>query len=355
MTQAQLNANTILFPPGRLVQGDLYEAQDKDLQGNPLTIKTGANAGKPRVNYYFAVAIPKTQAQWWLEPWGATILGIANAAWPQGQTQNPKFAWKIEDGDSQMPNENGRKNIDREGHPGNWILKFGSSFPTKVFDAQGNPMIQPGLVKRGFWVEVLGSIESNSNVQKPGIYLNHNLVSYRAPDKEIMSGPDPRAVGFGRAALPAHVTAAPVGTGMTPTTPSVPATPGGYAPPAAPGMPPAAPGAMPPGVPGAPSTPAAAVPPGAPPAAPVSVQPHPGFIAPPVAGAHPSVPAAAGAPPPSSPPAPPAAAPAVAYPCPLGAPAGYRMVNPQGARYEAYRQNGWADAQLLAQGHMVRL
>lgn len=351
---AQTNTNTILFPPGRLVQGDLYEAQDKDQQGNKLVIKTGANAGKERVNYYFAVAVPKTQAQWWLEPWGAQVLAIANAAWPQGQTQNPKFAWKIEDGDSQMPNENGRKNADREGHPGCWILKFGSMFATKVFDASGNPMLQPGLVKRGFWVEVLGTVEGNNNAQKPGIYLNHNMVAFRAPDKEISTGPDPRSVGFGRSALPAGVTAAPVGTANMPAMPpasSVPATPGGYPAPTAPGgyAPPAAPGAMPPGVPGAPSAPAAAVPyAAAPPAAPVSVQPHPGFIAPPVAGAHPSVPPAAGAPPPSSPPA-------GAYPDPLGAPAGYRMANQQGARYESYRQQGWTDAQLIQNGHMVRL
>lgn len=346
----QSNPNTILFPPGRIVQGDLYEAQDKDQQGNKLTIKTGSNAGKERVNYYFAVATPKTRGAWWEEPWGAQVLAIANAAWPQGQTQNPKFSWKIEDGDSQMPNENNRKNADREGHPGCWILKFGSMFATKVFDTSGNPMLQPGLVKRGFWVEVLGSVEGNNNTQKPGVYLNHNMVAFRAPDKEIQSGPDPRAVGFGRSALPAGVTAAPVGAANMP---------GSSVPPAGPGpgthVYPNTPGAMPPGVPGAPSVPYAAGMPAAPPAAPTSVQPHPGFIAPPVAGAHPSVPPAAGAPPPYSPPPGPTAAPPAAYPDPLGAPAGYRMANGAGPRYEAYRQQGWADAQLIQMGHMVRL
>jgi len=356
MTQvaATLADNNVLFPPGRIVQGDLYDPQDKDMQGNPLTIKNGTNAGKERVNYYFALAIPKTQAAWWSEPWGQRINALGYAAWPQGQTQNPRFAWKIEDGDSQTPNQNGRKNADREGHPGCWIVKFGSSFPTKVFDSQGNPMLEKGLVKPGFWVEVLGSIASNENAQNPGIYINHVMVSYRAPDKEIVSGPDPRKVGFGQAPLPPGVTAAPASH----ITPHIPA--GAAPPPAVPGAAvPAAhpvPGASPPpAVPGA-----AAPPPAAAPAAPVGVQPHAGFIAPPAGGAYPSVPPAAGVPAPSSPPAPgvpsaPATPAPPAYADPLGAPAGHRMVNPQGPRYSDYTSKGWTDAQLLANGHMVKL
>jgi len=323
----QQNQNSILFPVGRIVQGDLYEPQDKDAQGKPLVTREGPNAGKPTVRYYFALAIQKTAAQWWVEPWGQTILAIANAAWPQGQTASPNFAWKIEDGDSQIPNQNGRKNCDREGHLGCWILKFSSSFPVKVFDEQGNPMLQPGLVKPGFWVEVFGTVQGNGQTQKPGVYLNHNMVAFRAPGKEIVSGPDPRAVGFGRSALPAGVTAAPVGSAAFPSStvapsatpsPSVPG--GGYTQPS----PTPTAGTMAPG------------------AAPVPVTPHAGFLAPPVAGASPApVPAV-----------PQAAAPA---PDPLGAPAGYRMANPQGARYEDFRQKGWIDAAMISAGHMVRL
>lgn len=336
----QQNSNAVLFDPGRVVQGDLYEPQDKDQQGAPLTIKTGPNAGKTRVNHYFAVAIPKTQPNWWLERWGAQVLALANAAWPQGQCQNPKFSWKIEDGDSQTPNENGRKNADREGHPGCWIVKFGSMYPVKILDSSGNPMLQPGLVKRGFWVEVFGTVEGNNNATKPGIYVNHSFVAFRAPDKEIQTGPDPRSIGFGRAPLPPGVTAAPVGTAnmpaMPPQTPAAGPGPGTHVYPA----PPAATPGVPPG-----AAPAAAAPPTM---APTPVQPNPSFIAPPVAGAHPSVPPAAGAPPPSS-------QPAAAYPDPLGAPAGYRMANAAGARYESFRQQAWSDAAMIQAGHMVRL
>lgn len=347
------NGNNILFPVGRLVSGDLYTPQDTDLQGNKLTIKSGPNAGKERVNYFFALAVQKSPGatHWAQEPgWGQKIWALGHAMWPQNPpANNTRFAWKIEDGDSTTPNENNRRNCDREGYPGHWILKFGSMFPAKVVDEQGQPLLTPGLVKRGFYIEVWGSIESNNNTQKPGIYLNHNFVAYRAPGKEIANGPDPRAVGFGRSALPAGVTAAPVGNVANfPAAPpaAAPAVPGAF--PTPPAAMPTAP-ALPPGVV---APPAAAQAPGAYPAAPVAVAPHPGFIAPPAPGALPAV-----APAPAAAPVPPAApvAPVAGYTCPLGAPAGHRMVNGGGARYEQFRQQGWTDAQLLSSGHMVRL
>lgn len=324
---ATQQTNTILFPPGRIVQGDLYEPNTKDMKGNPLTTKSGQNAGQSRVEYFFKLAIPKTQALWWNESWGAQILAIANAAWPQGQTASPKFAWKIEDGDSAEPNfdRGSRKNCETEGFAGCWVIKFSSGFATKVFDEQGTPLVQPGLVKRGYWVEVMGTVNSNEDPNKSGIFINHNMVAYRAPGKEIVSGPDPRAVGFGRAALPAGVTAAPVGSA---------AFPGSSATPPAPGATPSAP------TPSAP-IPSANVPTAAPtPAAtpPTAVAPHTSFIAPPMGGAQPAIP---------TPPA--------AIACPLGAPAGYRMANVAGGRYEAFLRNNWTDASMLAAGHMVKL
>lgn len=336
---AQVDTN-ILFPVARIVQGDLYEPQTKDNQGAPLTIKTGPNAGKARVNYFFAIAIPKNPGEvaFWQTPWGAKIYQLTQSWWPAffdrqtGACNNPRFAWKIEDGDDATPNQNNRRNCDREGFPGHWVVQLGSSFPTKVFDEQGAPLLQAGLVKRGYWVEVYANIASNENAQNPGIYINHSMVAYRAPGKEIVSGPDPRAVGFGRAALPQGVTAQPLGNvaNIPNAAPPIPGT-------AAPGVP-GVPGV--PSAPGVPATAAAAPTPQAP--APTPVQPHPGFIAPPVPGAAPAVPTAPSAPPPT-------------FVCPLGAPTGFKMVNLNGARYDAFRAQGWADAQLLQAGHMVKL
>jgi hypothetical protein len=40
---------------------------------------------------------------------------------------------------------------------------------------------------------------------------------------------------------------------------------------------------------------------------------------------------------------------------PLGAPMGYRMVNLNGQRYEAFRASGWTDAMMMHHNHMVKL
>lgn len=323
----------VLFPVARVVQGDLYKAQDKDNQGNPLVIKTGPNAGKPRVNFFFAIAVPKTPGltHWAHESWGQKIWALGHAWWPQGQAQQPRFAWKIEDGDDATPNQNNKRNCDREGFPGNWIIQLGSSYAPKIFDESGNPMLQEGLVRRGFWVEVFANLASNENAQNPGIYINHSMVAYRAPGKEITSGPDPRAVGFGRAALPPGVTAAPISN--TANLPGAPAAPTMPSAPAVPGAPAAAPQAP------APAVPAAA---------------HPGFIAPPVPGA--VAPAVPGAPAvPAAPPAAPAAPAAPSVVDPLGAPMGFKMANPNGPNYASFKSGGWTDDQLVQNRHMVKL
>lgn len=327
----QQQDTSILFPAARVVQGDLYVAQDKDRQGRPLIVKTGPNTGKPRINFFFAIAIPKTPgAQHWAnEPWGSKIWALGHSWWPQGQGNSPTFAWKIDDGDSSIPHEEtGRKNSETEGMPGHWIVKFSSGFAPKIFDAQGSPLLQTGLVKRGFWVEVFANLQSNEEPSKPGIYINHSMVAYRAPGKEIVSGPDPRSVGFGRSALPAGVTAQPLGnTAHMPST-AAPPIPGATH--------------MPPPVPHtSTATPPVFV-------APTPVHPQQSFLQPPVAHAMPPVPAA-----PTMAPPPPAQP--VSVVCPLGAPMGFKMVNLNGPRYEAYRAGGWTDAQIMQANHMVRL
>jgi len=49
----------ITSPVGRIVMGSLYDPSTTDAEGKPLVVKTGPNAGQPRVNYFFALAIPK--------------------------------------------------------------------------------------------------------------------------------------------------------------------------------------------------------------------------------------------------------------------------------------------------------
>ena len=344
----------IRFPLARIVQGDLYNPDDTDIDGKKRVYEAGhAKAGQPKWTYFFAIAVPKTRANWWEESWGGPILTLGQQAWPVGQWQHEGFAWKIQDGDSLKPNKKGRVNARTEGMPGCWIINLSSGIAPKVWEVANGGFValpQKDLVKCGYYVEVNANLASNERASNPGVYINHEHVVYRGggPSDVISVSTPVSSLGFGTAALPAGVQVASLG-GASPSMPGA----------AVPGVPGGVPGGVPNGVPG--GYPAAGVPGGTPGGMPVAVQPHAGFIAPPVAGAGvPSMPGGGGVPSSYSPPAGPAApsapaAPVAAYVCPAGAPAGYRMANPAGARYEAYRANNWSDAQLIQNGHMVKL
>lgn len=308
----------ILMPVSRLVQGSLYKAYDKDQQGRPMVYPAGhAKAGQPKINYFFAVAIAKQPGEvaWWNTPWGAKALAVAQAAWPGGQTQIPSFAWKIEDGDSTIPNKNNKKNCDLEGFPGNWIVNFGSSLSTKIYQQEGGrwaEWLQVDAIKLGDFVEVQASVSGNGNAQNPGIYMNPDMVAFRGYGPRIQRGPDPNAAGFGQSALPPGASNVPTG---------------------GPGLPIA--GTMPPGA-GMPSVPGQPVPGAAPPTAPIGsqsgmtfpssppqvpVQPSAAFIQPPGAPAAPS-----------APPAPPAA--------PVGP---VMTAKAAGALWSAFVAKGWTE------------
>lgn len=355
-------------PVGRLVAGDLYKPNDKDAEGKPLVIKNGPQAGQPRVEFFFALAVAKTKAQWWEEDWGRVIYGAAAADFPRGETGSPNFAWKVKDGDSQVPNRRGKKPCDQEGWKGHWVLFFSGGFAPRLFrlDEQNQPVpwADPEAIKLGDFVEVFGSVSGNGSPNQPGVYLNHSMVCFRGYGPRIVVGPDAGAVGFGAGALPPGASAAPVGTtnfpqpmpgmpapGAAPAMPpampgpaysAAPAQPVGYPPAATPvgypgaqapapvpgfapagvGMPPAAIGFAPPaGLP-----PAAVGNPGMPPAVP-GVPPHPGILTPPAV--------------PGMPPAAPAAPVRV-----MTAAAG-------GVAYEAYVAQGWTDAMLVQHGLMM--
>ena len=334
----------ITSPVGRIVDGNLYEPQTTDAEGKPLVVKNGPNAGQPRVNYYFAIAIKKNpgETHWAQTAWGQQIWGVGNQAFPN-IAQSPAFAWKIEDGDSQIPNKKGRKNADREGYPGHWILKFSGGFAPKVYQQEGAgyvQVMQKDFCKPGYFVEVAFSVDGNGSQSQPGVYINHSMVCFRAYGPEISFGPDVASAGFGQSALPA-------GASMTPPAGAIPmpqapaAAPAAYAPPPLPGAPagyapPPVPAGVPqiPGVAPAPLLPAGSVPtpyapvPGAP--APIPVTPNPGFV---------QVP-------------PPAPAPMAPPPAPV-APVRQMTAAAQGVTYEAYVAAGWSDAQLVQNGLML--
>ena len=218
----------LLTPVGRLVRGSLYKAQTTDAEGNPLIVKTGANKGQPRVDYYFALAVPKgSETHWNQTAWGRLIWDVGQRAFPNGQAQRPDFAWKVTDGDSTVPNKRGKKPADGEGYKGHWVLGFSSGYAPKVFNRDGSQAItEVDAVKPGYFVQVAGTVGGNDSLTQPGIYLNHSMVAFAAYGPEIVYGPDAASVGFGAAPLPPGASATPsAGLTAPPVAPTPPPPP----------------------------------------------------------------------------------------------------------------------------------
>lgn len=284
----------ILTPVGRLVSGGLYKPNTQDAEGRPLVVKNGQNAGQPRVEYVVAIAIPKGPEQHWNQtPWGQKIWQVGAAAFPQAH-QAPTFAWKVKDGDSQIPNRRGRKPCDNEGWPGHWVLFFSGGYQPKVLDAQGkNPIAEADAVKPGYYIQVFGSVSDNGSPNQPGVYLNHGAVAFSAWGKEIQMSRDYSEVGFGQGvALPPGASAQPIAAMQAPAAPQAPVPAANYAPPQAP--------------------------------VPTPVAPNPQFLAPPV---------------------PPAA--------PVAPPARQMTAKAAGATYQQFIDGGWNDQQLIENGYMT--
>jgi hypothetical protein len=328
-------------PVGRLVQGDCFEPQTKDLStGMPLTIKTGPNAGQPTQKYFIAVAFAKSDAKF--AELKAMFTQVARAAFPQffpngSDCINPNFSWKIIDGDGY--DQNGKPNNSKEGFAGCWIMRCASSYPFKCFAAgkylptdQLQMVGNVNPIPRGHYIRVAGNVSDNIPSASPGLYVNANMIEWAAIGDVIVSGPDAAAVfGGAPASLPA-----------------------GYAPPAAPMAPPAPAMAAPPSVP---------------------VQPLPGILNGPqmlpAAGTttyaqyiasgwnnaqliqHGFMAAPAAAVPAPLPPV--GSAPIAPPPAPAApAPTAKTMLPAAGATtYEQYAANGWTDAQLVQNGFMA--
>lgn len=315
-----------LSPVGRLVQGDCFEPQTKDQQGAPRVIKTGPNAGQPNPQFYIGVAFRKDDPQW--PAFWAILDRVARAAWPQffpnpqGPCTNPKFAFKVLDGDGY--DTQGRSNATKEGFAGHWVVRFTTAFPPKCYPvgryAAHDQITDKTLLRRGYYVRVAGTVKSNENPTNPGLFLNFDLVELAGYGPEIVSGPDASQVFGGAPAV-----ALPPGASATPlAAPPAPAAAGPG--PAAP--PPAAPGYVPPAAP--------------PPSPPI------GYPAP---SAGPAPAPSAPYTPPAGPPAAPPAAPPAPPPAKMLTPAG--AASYAGATYEGYIAAGWTDEQLRAAGYLA--
>ena len=207
-----------LTPVGRLVQGDPFEAQTKNMQGQPLMTQSG----QPTQRYFIAVAFPKMvngQPNAEFAALWQKLEATGRAGFPGLNLLPPwdpacRFSWKVMDGDG--VDDNGKPNANKEGFAGQWVVKFQSSFAPRCFHAghyAPHEQIQdPKLIKRGYFVRVAGTVEGNGNAQKPGIYVNLSMVELAGQGPEIVSGPDAASIFGGNpvAQLPAGATPLPM-------------------------------------------------------------------------------------------------------------------------------------------------
>lgn len=221
----------LLTPVGRLVQGDCFNGQKTDAEGKPLVIKNGPNAGQPRVDYFMAIAIPKTDAGY-NDLWSA-IQAEARTSFPtlfdaSGTCISPKFAFKVTDGDSTLPNSNNIKPCDREGFPGHWVVNFSGGYAPKCYiveNGQHKLITDPSLIKRGYYIRIAGTVKGNGSQQQPGVFINHSMIELVGYGEEITTGPDANQVfGNAPAALPAAASATPLASPVPPPMQVQPAT-----------------------------------------------------------------------------------------------------------------------------------
>lgn len=235
-------------PVGRLVQGDLFEMNTKNMQGGERRNKKGELSPQA----VCVVAFDKASTDW--PALEAHIKRVAAAGFPQffpqgptGPCVNPLFAFKIGDGDGY--DGNGKPNNVKPGWAGCWIVKFTSGFLPRVFPAhQYEPHMQitdRNMVKLGHYVRVGYTLQPNNDPNRPGVFINHTFVEHMGYGPEIILGPSASQV-LGQAPAPTYMppgmSATPVGGTQSATAAAAAA---GYAASSAPNRPAGAPGPAP--------------------------------------------------------------------------------------------------------------
>jgi hypothetical protein len=184
--------------------------------------------GTPVTDVYVGIAIPKlTESDWKQSAWGQQFYAAGVQDWPNGEHGSPTFAWKVTDGDSQVPNQKGKKPCDREGWPGHWIVHCTTQFHVSCFHVgKYDPLEQIQVdkeIKTGDYARVLVNVKGNGPSQSPGIYVNPTKFELSRAGAVIISESGPSAAEvFGGAPLPgsapgtasaAHIMAPPPTTG----------------------------------------------------------------------------------------------------------------------------------------------
>lgn len=218
----------ITTPVGRFVMGDAFQGSDKDHQGRPRLDQQG----QPKTQWFMGLAILKNDPGW-NDLW-SQITAVGQRDFPNGEWQRPDFAWKVVDGDAKYP--------DRPECAGCYVVRFSSGFAPTVYNAQNQQIVDPAQCKRGDYVRCYVSIRGNGDRQKPGVYINHQMVQVCGFGEAINSGPSPEQAFGAPAQLPpgaSQTPVAPAGGMPAPGGAPVPPTPAPAPAPTAASAPPA--------------------------------------------------------------------------------------------------------------------
>ena len=134
-----------------------------------------------KANYFAGFIVPKTQAQWHMEP---ALAGLVQAL-GKLYANNPQIVdWRIEDGDT--PNAEGKSSEFAKGH---WLFNASSGNPVNVELVQaGGQLVKLTNrvgVKSGDYCMVGGTVAvSGQNNRAAKIYLN--AVVFSSPGEEIV-------------------------------------------------------------------------------------------------------------------------------------------------------------------------
>ena len=218
----------ITSPVGRIVQGDVYRGNANDQDGKPNIFKSGSQMGQPYNNYFIALAVPKsidqptnTYVPWENEPWGQQIMQVARTTNPGSFDPTTglllagrPMAYKVNDGDSNIPNQNQKRPCDQEGFPGCWILSFshnGNAGPRTSHMVNGAPVeLTEQIIKRGHYAEIRAYLSGNADHRNPGVFFEQTIVNHRGYGEEIFGGPDIASSGFGQSPVPVGASEMPL-------------------------------------------------------------------------------------------------------------------------------------------------
>lgn len=219
---------------GRLVCGHpMVRRTVKKKQNGPTAPETPVldDDGVAYTTSYLALAIPKAgETDWKQTLWGQQFVQKAQQDWPNGESGAPTFKWKVDDGDSMIPNQAQKKPAEREGWPGHWIVHCTTAYNRSIkcyHVGKYEPMQQIQVdaeIKTGDYARVSVGIKGN-DAQSQGIYVSPGMFELSRAGVQIISESGPSAADvFGGVQPNVPVNAQVAPAIAAPQPPVVPAT-----------------------------------------------------------------------------------------------------------------------------------